>query len=283
MQNRLDDLASLTRFLQYPSSSNAKEFFKENMSLPLKNHDMTGFDNLRRLMHSICIRRSKHTLNLPERNLNIVDVALTSSEQIEYIKIKAEAKSLLEKTTITSGKTGKGYFNILQVILKLRLFCNLGLSLPRPCDSASSTALEEEGDTTCIICNLETQDREYAGRGQVTTYVTACSHVFCSECFPEYKASLLWTPAGTSAICPLCTATLPQQHFIKEKLPAKAKQAKSDGNSGVRSISTSPEPELSSKVKSLLETLCGLRTGQTPSKRYEKRLIAQPTHGGKRY
>lgn len=249
--------------------------------MPLKNHDITGFDNLRRLMHSICIRRSKDSLNLPERNLHIVDVALTPSESIEYERIKTEARNLLEKTTITSGKGGKGYFNILQLILKLRLFCNLGLSLSRQCATASLPALEEEGDTTCISCNLETQDREYAGRGQVVVYVTACSHVFCSECFPEYKAALSCTPGGSSVTCPLCTATLPQQHFIKERLPAKAKQKKSDGGKGFQSVPASPEPELSSKVNALLGTLFDLRAGQAPSKRYEKSLTSPSPHGRK--
>jgi len=71
IQNRLDDLATLIKFLRiHPFDS--RHSFNQYIAAPLKTGDPTSMDRLRALVDSVALRRKKDKINLPPKHDNTV-------------------------------------------------------------------------------------------------------------------------------------------------------------------------------------------------------------------
>ena len=130
IQNRLDDLYSLIKFIRLAPFS-AKNSWSTYISKPVKfaNNNTIGVQRLQTLMKSITLRRTKTQkvdgkplLSLPERRDEIRTLSLSPQEQAIYNTVHAKARAYFGKLK-AAGSVMKHYVHILEMILRLRQIC----------------------------------------------------------------------------------------------------------------------------------------------------------------
>ncbi|KAG9748136.1 hypothetical protein KCU59_g4126, partial [Aureobasidium melanogenum] len=129
VQNRLDDFGALVKFLKiYPFSD--KGIFEKHFMAPFKSGDPQVLDNLRLLVSSITLRRSKDRIDLPGRLEEIVRLPFSSEEQALYDAFAKDANRKVRAMTRGSDRLrGRSYAHVLVNITRLRLLCAHGREL----------------------------------------------------------------------------------------------------------------------------------------------------------
>ena len=183
--------------------------FNHHVLSPLRKNPMQGIQNLRNLVQSVSLRRTKTSvlgdLHLLPRITRVEEVQLNSEERRLYNILKKGFSKILHaapplfESNISSG-------SMFQTILRLRQFCNHGRDLLPPqifsvfdksnADEQSAKALLENMGA-CESCGAEAFDRELAG---VVGISFACGHRFCSTC----KEGIQKYSSLGSQDCPLC-------------------------------------------------------------------------------
>ncbi|KAG4293537.1 hypothetical protein FPRO06_00122 [Fusarium proliferatum] len=161
IQNSMDDLGALVSFLRVPVLENAPTFHKFITSPATSSSSKDRFKNLRTLLETICLRRTREILPLKPPITHVREVFLADSERQEYDNLIREGKTQLDM--ITSGHSkSKVSSVVLQSILKLRLFCNNGRSVNNqqfevtglPSDPDEALAyLQQHDRNICAICS----------------------------------------------------------------------------------------------------------------------------------
>jgi len=131
VQNRLDDLGALIKFLRIKPFEE-KGNFQQFIIAPFKSMDTEILPKLRLLVDSITLRRGKDKINLPKREERHVKLKFSEAEQGLYDYYSLESRQRLK--AMMSKKEGKGlggsaYAHILRAILRLRLLCAHGSEL----------------------------------------------------------------------------------------------------------------------------------------------------------
>ncbi|THX32504.1 hypothetical protein D6D12_02164 [Aureobasidium pullulans] len=154
VQNRLDDFGALIKFLKiYPFSD--KGVFEKHFMAPFKSGDPQVLDNLRLLVSSITLRRSKDRIDLPDRVEEIVRLDFSSEEQALYDAFAKDANKKVRAMTRGNDRLrGRSYAHVLVNITRLRLLCAHGRELLSEDDmkvlqgTSYETAIDlgEEGD-----------------------------------------------------------------------------------------------------------------------------------------
>ncbi len=130
VQNRLDDLGALIKFLRI-SPFDDKGGFTQFILSPFKNADPEILPKLRLLVDSITLRRLKDRIDLPQRHDRIVRLQFDKDEKKLY---EMFAKDSAQKMRIVASEKqgslgGKAYVHVLKAILRLRLICAHGKEL----------------------------------------------------------------------------------------------------------------------------------------------------------
>lgn len=124
IQNSMEDLLSMLKFLHLSPFSSRKVFEKHIIS-PLRSESPDAFQNLKLLLRAICLRRNSSLLNLEPATYETVPVSLTTEEHDIYKKIQSTCREEFDR--ITSQKsTLKRYSVLFTTILKLRRLCSHG-------------------------------------------------------------------------------------------------------------------------------------------------------------
>lgn len=118
-----------------------------------------GDRNLRLLLRSICLRRTRVLLDLPNAEDHIVTLSLSTEERSVYSQIVEDTKRKIDDG-ISSRSIAKARSGIFQAILRLRLLCNNGtqqLSHPDPAIQGGSDEEEyvEGSKLACQFCSCE--------------------------------------------------------------------------------------------------------------------------------
>ncbi|KAI9355058.1 SNF2 family N-terminal domain-containing protein [Zopfochytrium polystomum] len=130
IQNRLDDLYSLIKFIRL-APFNSKHSWNQHVSRPIRfgSDANIGVQRLQTLMKSITLRRTKQQkvdgkpiLCLPERRDHVCMVELSPQERAVYTAVHDKALNLFKKMKM-SGTLMKNYVHILEMILRLRQIC----------------------------------------------------------------------------------------------------------------------------------------------------------------
>lgn len=200
IQNSLEDLGSLVGFLRVPLLENPVTFRKY-----IIQEDKPGarrrFTNLRILLDSICLRRTRKTVGLPEPDTEVRELSFTAAERQVY-------NDMLGRISRRIDLGISGHFEsttpiLFQAILQLRLFCNHG----RMYSSSSAdddledvlNFLQQNDDANRVFCSsaiYSINDRPDTDGGCM---ISPCKHLSCRSCFNQ-------APPNTHQPCPACAA-----------------------------------------------------------------------------
>ncbi|KAI1374362.1 SNF2 family N-terminal domain-containing protein [Hypoxylon crocopeplum] len=193
IQNSLEDLASLVRFLRVPIFEDASAFRRHIIGRKKTASGIAKpeFDKLRLLLGSICLRRSTSVLSLLGATFTTCRPSFSPEERDAYgglalacIKSIDEAVSC-QNTQKTSQKP------ILETLLKMRIFCNLGLGM-EVYNNEPLTRLDErisllqQSEALCAYCKLSCDVLD----SQEAFHMTQDNSLICPECLPQFHPEI---------------------------------------------------------------------------------------------
>lgn len=91
----------------------------------MRRGDSRGLENLRSVLRTLCLRRTRDILPLPEIKDNPVELEISAVEKEVYSRAQAEARRAVDYA-ISNSCIGGVMQGILILILQLRLICNHG-------------------------------------------------------------------------------------------------------------------------------------------------------------
>lgn len=202
IQNHLDDFVNLLQFLRMYPYSNRRSFETDIIEVWKAGRDEEGLDRLKKLVQNVTLRRSRSTIELPERADVVLRLKLTPEESSRYAEMESAVASVLDDAIHADHQQTVTYTNVLAKIDHLRRFCNLGLSCPNlqstvpngipsedsiwdPISAQSSfEAIVSLGQTLCSVCGLEnSQEDEFSLTcTPPCCKLTQCLRLVCGTC-----------------------------------------------------------------------------------------------------
>lgn len=199
IQNRLDDLRSLLRFLHFQPFA-TQEFFEKHIVEPLRSDSHDSFRNLRLLLRITCLRRNAAYLHLPPAETEEVSITLTPEETVVYKRILADCQAEFDRMVSTNSEIKK--YNVLfATIMKLRRLCNHGtLQAATPSCStpfgkrrrSRKQQISTDGELCCEFCGGEDEDT-----ATLLDSLDMCPE--CSRCLGSQEPSLSQPPMNGSS------------------------------------------------------------------------------------
>lgn len=180
MQNRLEDLFTLTEFLQFHPVENRRNARRWILD-PLGRREDYAVENLRLLMRTVSSRRSRGSERKHLRSEIEVAVELSRPEREQYERIRANAgrmKASMGKTVSAS--------TLLSYILRMRQICSHGLQEQA---SASKSADARARVSSDIFCNKCFEPLPFTSMLK-SSGVKSGEAVFCLECTGEESGNL---------------------------------------------------------------------------------------------
>ncbi|KAH7308435.1 SNF2 family N-terminal domain-containing protein [Stachybotrys elegans] len=210
IQNSLDDLAALVSFLKMPVLEKP-ETFRKFITKPISSGTNDCYQNLQRLLQSVCLRRTRELLNLPEPETYYQTLPLTASEYTEYNELLRECKRDIDMAVSGRGK-GQLKSAMLESLLKVRLFCNNGRAaavlppgpkvLPEDPDELLAY-LQQRDENFCAHCDGVVYFISNTAETDGGMFLPSCRHLVCHSCSEHMNIG----KGGNSTRkgnCPLC-------------------------------------------------------------------------------
>jgi SNF2 family DNA or RNA helicase len=130
IQNTIDDLYSLFRFLRYDPYDNINTF-KSLISNPIASGDPLAFKRLQAVLNGVLLRRTKDSkingvpiVELPDKKHKAIQVEFSPEERAFYDSMYNQAMSVLTQLRSSNGGAAPNYANMLWLLLRLRQACN---------------------------------------------------------------------------------------------------------------------------------------------------------------
>lgn len=212
IQNRLEDIGSLFAFLRMEPLHNLGAF-KKAISVPFAEGGKRRALSIERftcLLDSMCLRRTKDLLHLPDPESRVHRIMLSANERAQYEQtskimfrtVKNQVEKIDRKSTLSQ----------FQIQLQLRIICNHG-TWQQPFSwsrrklyllderEARDIDLGSQGEATCSACR---QTMPLFGLGSTfRRYQENCRHTLCSECLEQSSET---TEDHLATSCPLCSS-----------------------------------------------------------------------------
>ncbi|KAH7117461.1 SNF2 family N-terminal domain-containing protein [Dactylonectria macrodidyma] len=157
IQNRLNDLESLLKFLHFDPFSRTSVFLRHILE-PLSKDTPDRAVNLRALLHAICLRRNEKYLNLPEPLYEEIDIRLEGEERLVYDSILKKCARDIDEAVSTKAKIKK-YHILFATIMKLRRLCNHGTLSSAQISLSATFPSSADGERDCDYCGGNDEDR----------------------------------------------------------------------------------------------------------------------------
>lgn len=225
IQNSLNDLGALVSFLKVPVLEKAPTF-RKLITNPATTESSDRFQNLWILLQTICLRRTREILKLPEPITERRRLPLTESEQSEYDGLLKQGRTDIDMAV---SKRGKRSINsvYLQSFLRLRLFCNNGSTnmdlqpgptgLPLDPDEALAY-LQQREEGVCAYCSgMIYFINEAEADGGI--FLPSCCHLVCHHCVPHHRARRQGCPSCASRKKSAPQTTLPLGSMDIDSMP----------------------------------------------------------------
>ncbi|KAI9718546.1 MAG: hypothetical protein M1812_003997 [Candelaria pacifica] len=241
IQNRLDDLGALFKFLRI-RPFDEKGGFAQFILNPFKMADPEILPKLRLLVDSVTLRRLKDRINLPARHDLLVRLKFSEEERSLYDCFARDSDSKMRAVTNEKKKLGgRVYVHILRAILRLRLICAHGKELLGDEDMKMTEGfsmnnaidLEDENDEkpalpprqayemfnllkqsgadNCAQCHRKIGPKDQptedapTDKNETIGYMTPCYQVLCINCISAFKETVQEkATADNHVVCPLC-------------------------------------------------------------------------------
>ncbi|KAE9964077.1 hypothetical protein BLS_008668 [Venturia inaequalis] len=244
IQNRLEDLGSLIKFLRI-QPFDQKGAFTQFIVAPFKQADPEILPKLRLLVDSITLRRQKDHITLPERSDKIVRLDHTKEEDLTYQFFLADSQAKIKAISAAGARLrGKQTASVLKTILRLRLLCVHGEEMLSDTDRKLMTGIssnnaidlteDDAGEPAmsqqqafemlellrdseaneCSMCQKKIEpndddedDEDYEVRSNTNTmgYLMNCNEIFCTNCFPAYMEEVAQVVGEDNYLnCPRC-------------------------------------------------------------------------------
>jgi SWI/SNF-related matrix-associated actin-dependent regulator of chromatin subfamily A3 len=183
----------------------------------LRGGNAKGLHNIRTVLDTLCLRRTRDILPLPEFIEEVIRLDLSKPEDELYSCLRYEARRILEDA-INKSSTRGVFHGILQSILRLRILCNHGTLHQIVSPDTSPDRFSEHNETfnllnqigraACASCGNPV-DSLQKDEGSITGILKACSHIICQDC----DEKLLKKPGSRkrnrdSEMCSLCAESL---------------------------------------------------------------------------
>ncbi|KAI0976554.1 hypothetical protein F4678DRAFT_413738 [Xylaria arbuscula] len=199
IQNSFADIGGLLRFLRFAPYDSAKSFDEDIIEFFRKGHTEEGARRLKALCHPIMIRRPMSIISLPDRQDCIKTVEFSLEERREYQNIE---NSLRKSPSHGASYSSEAHSSMsaIQLINKLRQYCNLGVCLitaPTVSWQTSVTTPESEvsvntaviskvalGNTGCKECGqiIDIPISHNNADSSPFVYYSACCKLYCGSC-----------------------------------------------------------------------------------------------------
>ena len=222
VQNGVDDIGSLVRFLRLPVLGDAANFRKYISGRIRLSGGLSASDyvNLRLLLSSTCLRRNTTVLELPGVEYACHRPRFSLKEREAYNDLIRRCIRAIDKSIL--GKADNGITQhkkigitassnaVLGSLLRLRLFCDQGVFLkpehgiiPSAPDEVLSF-LNQKGVSACEVCRADVAAQD-ASQPDYGFHLTNCDLLVCHDCVPKFRADLSHVQAdGKTAVCPFC-------------------------------------------------------------------------------
>lgn len=290
VQNRLDDLGALIKFLRVKPFSDRGGFSQFILS-PFKSADPEILPKLRLLVDTITLRRLKDKIDLPARHDTIVRLPFSDDESVlyEWFARDSDQKMKIIASESRKGLGGKTYVHILRAIMRLRLICAHGRELLSEQDLkmiegfSLSNAIDledDESDTpainsrqayemlmlfketdadSCAQCarTIGPSDAENVVDHEILGYMLPCFQIVCRDCMHDLQSSPEQRLANDHFTCPFCDQYLRTSFFeltqggIEAAEEAKNKTRENPRQAKIMGRYSGPH----TKTKALLEDL----------------------------
>ncbi|KAJ5622867.1 hypothetical protein N7490_011472 [Penicillium lividum] len=186
IQNNIEDLGALVAFARVPILKRPSAF-RKLISSPISLNVKNRFNNLQILLRSICIRRTRELLKIPEPIEIRRTLTMSPAELEEYRELFQQCKTRIEM--VVAGRR-KGRFNstILELFLALRLYCNNGKAVegaPTDMDEALSL-LQLLDQDHCVYCGCTVLHLSEAPESDGGIMIPTCQHIVCHGCIPQH-------------------------------------------------------------------------------------------------
>ena len=246
VQNRLEDLYSVTRFLRlFPYDDRSK--FGAHIISRFKTGDTTVLASLRVLVDSFTLRRVKDKINLPARRDQIVTLNFSEKEKQLHEFFRKESNVMMQVIAGENNAKMKGrmYHHVLKAMMILRQISAHGKELldsedrekfkgmtahdAIDLDDDSNetedvtdkqayemfTLMQESSADTCAMCSrrLEEPNAENGAvdKKAAMAIILPCFDVLCPDCFSGWKQAFDSQSHGLShdIRCQVCDGWIP--------------------------------------------------------------------------
>ncbi|XP_074614722.1 helicase-like transcription factor [Acropora palmata] len=280
IQNRLDDLWSVVRFLRLEPFDD-KNWWKSTVATSVRRGCPQAVNRLQKLLKHISIRRlksdkdeGKPLVKLPPRTVVIQEVELSRKERDLYDSMQKDGQLIIRRY-LQDGVVLQKYAHCFAILLRLRQLCLHPSLCAKDCEwlqkaqnvlqglnDSDDEDLEEDHDTQRLINHLLVtlssgvdEECSVCLDSLVDPVITRCAHVFCQHCIMDIISSENMAPN-----CPLCRAPVNENDLIKVPENKKNKSSETEKPNGEM---TTVEKN-SSKLEALLNALVVIRN-QNPS------------------
>jgi SNF2 family DNA or RNA helicase len=220
VQNSLEDLAALLSFIRTSPLDDLLKFRKHIIS-PLTKGSENGVENLRQLLDSVCLRRTKQLLHLPEAIFELQQLRFSVKEEQQYNETRDKLVKLIHKNGL-KAKHQKGYLGVLQLQLQLRRFCNHGtfqkasLGTDEFDPDQAIALLKKQKIAKCEACSVNITGIKGIEETCSGSF-TVCGHLLCMKCVPKMKSALKLVDGRDGCFqCSLCPEVVFGDYLIGE-------------------------------------------------------------------
>ncbi|KAH7330240.1 SNF2 family N-terminal domain-containing protein [Rhexocercosporidium sp. MPI-PUGE-AT-0058] len=155
IQNRLDDLLSLLKFLHCEPFSR-RPVFQQYILDPLSKDNLKRVKTLHVLLRGICLRRDQRYLQLPEPCYQEVKISLSKDEKKRYDEVLIRMQDDLDNIVSNQSKRRK-YAILFTMVMKLRRLCNHGTMIQVE-QLPLGAFPESDSDSVCEYCQGSQQE-----------------------------------------------------------------------------------------------------------------------------
>ncbi|PYH88000.1 SNF2 family helicase/ATPase [Aspergillus ellipticus CBS 707.79] len=247
IQNRLDDLLSVTKFLGlFPYDDRGR--FGMHILSRFKTGDATVLASLRVLVDSFTLRRVKDKIDLPARQDKIIMLSFTEKESQLHEFFRRESNVMMRVIAGEENSKMKGrmYHHILKAMMILRQISAHGKELLEPDDrkrikgmsvhdaidleegagdAAGATdkkayemfiLMQESSADACAVCEKRLEepasDNGTTDRTTPMAIVLPCFDVLCPDCFSGWKQAFDSPGPSHDIKCQVCDGWIPASY-----------------------------------------------------------------------